>query len=105
MGRTSSQALPESQTDLPRLKEWVQEAADQAAAKGSKAADTYGKAARSIRNHKEKLDHPSQAQALQWVGPKIVEMITRRLQQWCKDNYEQFPLQGAPQLCMRGPQS
>lgn len=41
------------------------------------------------------MHHPSEAIQLAGVGPKVVEMITSRLQTWCKNNFEEFPQRGA----------
>lgn len=72
--------------------EWIQEAADQANACGSKAGQTLNRAAKAIKRCPDKMVHPVEAQQLSGVGPKVVEIITRKLQQWCDEHNQQMPL-------------
>ncbi|KAG0148561.1 hypothetical protein CROQUDRAFT_654640 [Cronartium quercuum f. sp. fusiforme G11] len=73
--------------------EWLAEAANAAAEKNSRAADSYNKAARALRAHSELLGHPNDALALPGIGPKAVAIISRRLENWCEENGAAFPRQ------------
>lgn len=79
-------------SDRTLRQEWVQEAADQADARGSKAGQAFNQAAKAIKKCKEKMTHPSEAQKLPGVGPKVVEIVMRKLQAWCEENGEVMPM-------------
>jgi crossover junction endonuclease MUS81 len=73
---------------------WIQEVANQATENNAKVSQTYCKAAKAIKNHPLKLNHPRDALSLPGVGPKVVKIITDRLELWCQENQVSFPSQG-----------
>jgi len=72
---------------------WIQEMANQATDKNAKVSQTYSKAAKAIKNHPVKLNHPKDALSLPGVGPKIVKILSDRLEEWCQNNQVLFPPQ------------
>ncbi|KAA1122558.1 Crossover junction endonuclease mus81 [Puccinia graminis f. sp. tritici] len=72
---------------------WIQEVANQATENNAKVSQTYCKAAKAIKNHPIKLNHPRDALSLPGVGPKVVKIITDRLEIWCQENQVSFPSQ------------
>ncbi|KAI9625077.1 hypothetical protein H4Q26_016464 [Puccinia striiformis f. sp. tritici PST-130] len=72
---------------------WIQEVANQATENNVKVSQTYSKAAKAIKNHPIKLNHPKDALSLPGVGPKIVRILSDRLAKWCEQNQAAFPPQ------------
>ncbi|MBW0529910.1 hypothetical protein O181_069625 [Austropuccinia psidii MF-1] len=81
---------------------WVQELADLAAEKNSRAAETYRKAAKSIKTHPEKLLRPKDAMFLPGVGPKIVKALTDKLEKLAKENSTSLQVSPAGGSLKRG---
>lgn len=72
---------------------WIQEAADQAIENNARVSETYRKAAKAIKNYPHKLNHPKDALALPGVGPKVVKILSGRLEAWCHENQAMYPRQ------------
>lgn len=70
----------------PLLLAWVKEKWDQARDRNSKGASTYKKAYDSLKAGPIKYDHPSQAQELAFVGPKICDWLTKKMEEHCAAN-------------------
>lgn len=70
----------------PLLLAWVKEKWDQARDRNSKGASIYKKAYDSLKAGPIKYDHPSQAQELAFVGPKICDWLTKKMEEHCAAN-------------------
>lgn len=64
---------------------------DDAQAKGSKAAQTYQKAYRSLSACPIPFQHPCQTTQLVGIGPMIAKRLEQDLQKWCQENGETMP--------------
>ncbi|KAH9823175.1 ERCC4 domain-containing protein [Melampsora americana] len=73
--------------------DWIAEEAELASGKGSRAADSYNKAARALRACPHLLNHPKEAKGLSGIGDKVVAIITRRMEKICRDEDIPFPRQ------------
>ncbi|EGG11949.1 uncharacterized protein MELLADRAFT_59062 [Melampsora larici-populina 98AG31] len=83
--------------------DWIVEEANLASEKNSRAADVYNKAARALRACPHLLNHPKEAKDLNGIGDKIVAIITRRLENICRDEDRPFPRQVPLQEPQAGP--
>ncbi|GAA5982197.1 hypothetical protein JCM10908_004779 [Rhodotorula pacifica] len=90
--------MPKVQPGNPDWVEWVQELVDQAEAASSKAAQTYKKAAHSLKSCPITFRHPEQALQLNGIGPKIVDYLVKKLKAQCDS-------QGIPMPDRVGPAS
>ncbi|KAL5365992.1 ERCC4 domain-containing protein [Aspergillus floccosus] len=70
----------------PLLLGWIKEMLDQARERNSKGAIVYKKAYESMKACPLVLEHPSQAQQLNGIGPKLCERLTEKLQMYCEEN-------------------
>ncbi|KAJ5103491.1 hypothetical protein N7532_004020 [Penicillium argentinense] len=75
----------------PLLLGWIKEWLDQARERNSKGATVYKKAYESMKACPLKFDHPSQAQQLNGLGPKLCDRLTEKLKAWCQENGETMP--------------
>ncbi|GAA5924700.1 hypothetical protein JCM1841_006389 [Sporobolomyces salmonicolor] len=75
---------PKQQAGNPEWLEWVEGLAAKSEERGEKSAQTYKKAARSLRECPVSFTHPDQALQLSGVGPKIVKYITDKLREKCE---------------------
>ncbi|GAA5880976.1 hypothetical protein JCM3774_001493 [Rhodotorula dairenensis] len=90
--------MPKVQAGNPDWVDWVQELVDQAEAASSKAAQTYKKAAHSLRSCPITFRHPEQALQLNGIGPKIVDHLVKKVKEQCDE-------QGIPMPDRVGPPS
>ncbi|KAF7719741.1 Uncharacterized protein PECH_005698 [Penicillium ucsense] len=82
----------------PLLLGWIKEWLDQARERNSKGVTVYKKAYESMKACPLTFEHPSQAQQLNGLGPKLCERLTEKLKAHCQENglpMPQVPGQGA----------
>ncbi|KAL1990910.1 hypothetical protein VTN49DRAFT_5913 [Thermomyces lanuginosus] len=70
----------------PLLLKWIKEWYDQARERNSKGVTTYKKAYESMKACPLKFNHPSEAQQLNGLGPKLCERLTQKLKEHCERN-------------------
>lgn len=70
----------------PLLLEWIKEIYDIANERNSKGAATYKKAYESMKACPLTFSHPSEAQQLDGIGPKICDRLTEKLKEHCEAN-------------------
>ena len=70
----------------PLLLEWIKEIYDLAKERNSKGVTTYKRAYESMKACPLTFQHPSEAQQLDGVGPKICDRLTERLKEHCEAN-------------------
>ena len=70
----------------PLLVEWVEEIYDLAKERNTKGVNQYKRAYESIKACPMRLDHPSQAEQLAGIGPKISDRLTKKMEEYCKAN-------------------
>ncbi|KAN0062559.1 Crossover junction endonuclease mus81 [Thecaphora frezii] len=64
---------------------------DEAQARGSKAAQTYHKAYKSLSACPIPFQHPCQTTQLVGIGPTIASRLEQELRKWCDENGEAMP--------------
>jgi hypothetical protein len=67
--------------------------------KGSKAAGTYHKAIQNLSKCPTKFDHPRELTVIGHIGPKMVELLTRKWRIYCDENDIEMPDTPASELC------
>ncbi|PYI01369.1 crossover junction endonuclease mus81 [Aspergillus sclerotiicarbonarius CBS 121057] len=70
----------------PLLLEWIKEWLDQARERNSKGAIVYKKAYESMKACPLVFQHPSEAQQLNGLGPKLCDRLTEKLKAYCEEN-------------------
>ncbi|KAJ5239986.1 DNA-directed DNA polymerase family X beta-like N-terminal [Penicillium chermesinum] len=70
----------------PLLLGWIKEWLDQARERNSKGATVYKKAYESMKACPLAFEHPSQAQQLNGLGPKLCDRLTDKLKAYCQEN-------------------
>ncbi|KAJ5577659.1 DNA-directed DNA polymerase family X beta-like N-terminal [Penicillium hispanicum] len=70
----------------PLLLGWIKEWLDQARERNSKGVTVYKKAYESMKACPLVFDHPSQAQQLNGLGPKLCDRLTEKLKAYCEEN-------------------
>lgn len=70
----------------PLLLEWIKEIYDVAKERNSKGVTTYKKAYESMKACPLTFNHPSEAQQLDGIGPKICDRLTEKLKEHCEAN-------------------
>ncbi|EAW09844.1 crossover junction endonuclease MUS81 [Aspergillus clavatus NRRL 1] len=70
----------------PLLLGWLKEWLDQARERGSKGVTVYKKAYESMKACPLVFQHPSEAQQLNGLGPKLCDRLTDRLKAYCEEN-------------------
>ncbi|KAE8148120.1 hypothetical protein BDV25DRAFT_22564 [Aspergillus avenaceus] len=70
----------------PLLLGWIKEWLDQARERNSKGATVYKKAYESMKACPLEFQHPSEAQQLNGLGPKLCDRLTEKLQAYCAEN-------------------
>ncbi|KAH1492373.1 Crossover junction endonuclease mus81 [Aspergillus fumigatus] len=70
----------------PLLLEWIKEWLDQARERNSKGVTVYKKAYESMKACPLVFQHPSEAQQLNGLGPKLCERLTEKLKAYCEEN-------------------
>ena len=70
----------------PLLLDWIKEIYDLAKERDSKGVTTYKKAYESMKACPLTFSHPSEAQQLDGIGPKICDRLTEKLKEHCKAN-------------------
>ena len=70
----------------PLLLEWIKEWYDLAKEHNTKGVTTYKKAYESMRACPLTFSHPSEAQQLDGIGPKICDRLTEKLKEYCEAN-------------------
>ncbi|KAF7526951.1 hypothetical protein PCG10_003505 [Penicillium crustosum] len=70
----------------PLLLEWIKEWLDQARERNSKGVTVYKKAYESMKACPLEFQHPSQAQQLNGLGPKLCDRLTDKLKAHCEEN-------------------
>jgi crossover junction endonuclease MUS81 len=70
----------------PLLLRWVGEWLEQARERNSKGVQVYKKAYDSIKSCPLAFSHPSEAQQLHGLGPKLCDRLTQKLQAYCDEN-------------------
>ncbi|KAI2792840.1 Crossover junction endonuclease mus81 [Penicillium oxalicum] len=82
----------------PLLLGWIKEWLEQARERNSKGVTVYKKAYESMKACPLTFEHPSQAQQLNGLGPKLCERLTEKLKTHCQENglpMPQIPGQGS----------
>ncbi|KAK4703124.1 crossover junction endonuclease MUS81, partial [Phenoliferia sp. Uapishka_3] len=75
----------------PQWVTWIEDLAEKEEEKGSKSADSYKKAAKSLKSNPITFTHPQQAAALVGVGAKTVEHLLKKMKAQCEMNGEEMP--------------
>ncbi|KAJ5174639.1 Crossover junction endonuclease mus81 [Penicillium canariense] len=70
----------------PLLLGWIKEWLDQARERNSKGVTVYKKAYESMKACPLAFEHPSQAQQLNGLGPKLCDRLTEKLKAYCQEN-------------------
>ena len=70
----------------PLLLEWIKEIYDLAKERNSKGVTTYKRAYESMKACPLTFSHPSEAQQLDGIGPKICDRLTEKLKEHCEAN-------------------
>ncbi|KAJ6083041.1 hypothetical protein N7467_007176 [Penicillium canescens] len=70
----------------PLLLGWIKEWLDQARERNSKGVTVYKKAYESMKACPLEFQHPSQAQQLNGLGPKLCDRLTDKLKAYCEEN-------------------
>ncbi|KAJ5773963.1 hypothetical protein N7457_008859 [Penicillium paradoxum] len=70
----------------PLLLGWIKEWLDQARDRNSKGVTVYKKAYESMKACPLEFQHPSQAQQLNGLGPKLCDRLTDKLKAHCQEN-------------------
>lgn len=70
----------------PLLLQWVGEWLETARERNSKGVTTYKKAYDSIKACPLVFEHPSEAQQLHGLGPKLCDRLTEKLKEHCEEN-------------------
>ncbi|KAL5340107.1 hypothetical protein BJX70DRAFT_132364 [Aspergillus crustosus] len=70
----------------PLLLEWIKEWLDQAKERNTKGVTVYKKAYDSMKAYPMILQHPSEAQKLNGLGPKLCQRLTDKLKEYCNEN-------------------
>ncbi|GAQ04209.1 crossover junction endonuclease mus81 [Aspergillus lentulus] len=70
----------------PLLLGWIKEWLDQARERNSKGVTVYKKAYESMKACPLVFQHPSEAQQLNGLGPKLCERLTEKLKAYCEEN-------------------
>ncbi|KAJ5155865.1 hypothetical protein N7492_008668 [Penicillium capsulatum] len=70
----------------PLLLGWIKEWLDQARERNSKGVTVYKKAYESMKACPLPFEHPSQAQQLNGLGPKLCDRLTDKLKAHCAEN-------------------
>ncbi|EEP82393.1 conserved hypothetical protein [Uncinocarpus reesii 1704] len=70
----------------PLLLGWIKEWLEQARQRNSKGVTVYKKAYDSMKACPLTFRHPSEAQQLNGLGPKLCERLTARLEEYCEEN-------------------
>ncbi|GAA5855271.1 hypothetical protein JCM8547_009011 [Rhodosporidiobolus lusitaniae] len=83
--------MPKHQPGNPDWVQWVEEIANRADERGEKSAQTYKRAAHSLRSCPIPMHHPDEALALKGVGPKIVQILTAKLREQCEKEGRGMP--------------
>ncbi|EXJ87827.1 hypothetical protein A1O1_04754 [Capronia coronata CBS 617.96] len=78
----------------PLLAEWLKEWMDDAKERSSKAYTIYKKAYQSMKACPLRFDHPSEAQQLNGLGPKLCDRLTDKLKDFCDQNGLPMPEKG-----------
>ncbi|ORY88022.1 hypothetical protein BCR35DRAFT_324374 [Leucosporidium creatinivorum] len=87
---------PRVQPGNPQWMEWIEDVARAHEEKGSKAAQAYKKAARSLGKCPITFSHPDQAQSLDGVGAAVIKILTGKLKEHCERTGEPFPERVGP---------
>ncbi|EXJ67461.1 uncharacterized protein A1O5_09474 [Cladophialophora psammophila CBS 110553] len=70
----------------PLLAGWLKEWMDEAKERNSKGYTVYKKAYQSIKACPLTFNHPSEAQQLNGLGPKLCDRLTEKLKKHCEEN-------------------
>ncbi|PYH45554.1 crossover junction endonuclease MUS81 [Aspergillus saccharolyticus JOP 1030-1] len=70
----------------PLLLGWIKEWLDQARERNSKGIIVYKKAYESMKACPLVFQHPSEAQQLNGLGPKLCDRLTEKLKEYCEEN-------------------
>ncbi|OAP63325.1 hypothetical protein AYL99_02552 [Fonsecaea erecta] len=70
----------------PLLAEWLKEWMDEARQRNSKGYTVYKKAYQSVKACPLTFNHPSEAQQLNGLGPKLCDRLTEKLKKHCEQN-------------------
>ncbi|KAF9893100.1 Crossover junction endonuclease mus81 [Aspergillus nanangensis] len=70
----------------PLLLEWIKEWLDEARERNSKGVIVYKKAYESMKACPLVFQHPSEAQQLNGLGPKLCDRLTEKLKAYCEEN-------------------
>ncbi|XRM37288.1 Crossover junction endonuclease mus81 [Aspergillus tubingensis] len=75
----------------PLLLGWIKEWLDEARERNSKGAIVYKKAYESMKACPLVFQHPSEAQQLNGLGPKLCDRLTEKLKAYCEENALPMP--------------
>ncbi|KAL3438323.1 ERCC4 domain-containing protein [Aspergillus tetrazonus] len=70
----------------PLLLGWIKEWLDQARERNTKGVTVYKKAYESMKACPLTFQHPSEAQQLNGLGPKLCERLTNKLKEYCNEH-------------------
>ncbi|KAK7890657.1 Crossover junction endonuclease mus81 [Exophiala xenobiotica] len=78
----------------PLLAKWLKEWMDKAKEQNTKGYTVYKKAYQSMIACPMRFDHPSEAQQLNGLGPKLCDRLTDLLKKFCEENGLPMPVKG-----------
>ncbi|KAL2057584.1 hypothetical protein ABVK25_001968 [Lepraria finkii] len=78
--------MPPTTCANPLLLEWIKEIYDLAKERNTKGVTTYKRAYDSMKACPLTFSHPSEAQQLDGIGPKICDRLTEKLKEHCEAN-------------------
>lgn len=78
--------MPPATCANPLLLEWIKEIYDLAVERNTKGVTTYRRAYNSMKACPLTFSHPSEAQQLDGIGPKICDILTEKLKEHCEAN-------------------
>ncbi|KAL4907999.1 hypothetical protein BDW74DRAFT_189324 [Aspergillus multicolor] len=84
----------------PLLLGWIKEWLDQARERNTKGVTVYKKAYESMKACPLEFQHPSEAQQLNGLGPKLCERLTDKLKEYC--NEHGLPMPEDPRIAKAG---
>lgn len=79
--------MEELPADLRHLYlEWVENEIEKCARAQKKSEIQYKRAYESLKKHDSIIFHPNELNQLKFFGPSIIKLLTRKLEQYCRDN-------------------
>ncbi|GAA6008525.1 Mus81p [Rhodotorula paludigena] len=96
--------MPKVQPGNPDWAQWVAELASRSEERGEKSAQTYKRAAHSLKSCPITFTHPDETRQLKGIGPKIIDYIMDKLRAKCEQEGVPMPDRvGSPTRARKAP--